>query len=179
MARFSYVYKTSSGVRNVGILTAKSKEEVFEKLRQQGIKAIKVERVLTFFDKLYRGFISTGFPIIAASIVALLVVYFSNQSRAPISESGKAESELLGRFIGQTDTILQDHTTAFNKCSNDFRKAQSVIDLTRTRLRTSFREFSRLFESDSTFRQRAEMHYGKLTANLDEEELLLEELSDE
>jgi len=40
--RYVYVYKTSDGVRHEESIKAASREEVFETLRRQGIKAIKV-----------------------------------------------------------------------------------------------------------------------------------------
>ncbi len=40
--RYTYAYKTSDGVRHEATMDAKSREAVFEALRAQGIKAIKV-----------------------------------------------------------------------------------------------------------------------------------------
>ena len=40
--KYTYAYKTSDGVRHEAAMEASSREEVFEALRAQGIKAIKV-----------------------------------------------------------------------------------------------------------------------------------------
>ena len=40
--KFTYAYKTSDGVRHEDAMNASSREEVFERLRERGIKAIKV-----------------------------------------------------------------------------------------------------------------------------------------
>lgn len=42
MGRFTYIYKTSDGVRHTGELAAKTREDVFSQLRAQGIRPIKV-----------------------------------------------------------------------------------------------------------------------------------------
>jgi len=40
--KYTYAYKTSDGIRHEDSMNASSREEVFERLRKQGIKAIKV-----------------------------------------------------------------------------------------------------------------------------------------
>ena len=40
--KYTYAYKTSDGIRHEDSMIASSREEVFERLRKQGIKAIKV-----------------------------------------------------------------------------------------------------------------------------------------
>ena len=40
--KYTYAYKTPDGVRHEASMNASSREEVFTKLRKQGIKAIKV-----------------------------------------------------------------------------------------------------------------------------------------
>ena len=40
--KYTYAYKTSDGIRHEGSMNASSREEVFERLRKEGIKAIKV-----------------------------------------------------------------------------------------------------------------------------------------
>ena len=42
MAKFSYFYKTSDGVRHEAEITAPSKDEAFARLRKEGIRPIKV-----------------------------------------------------------------------------------------------------------------------------------------
>ena len=40
--KYTYAYKTSDGVRHEDAMEADSREEVFVRLRERGIKAIKV-----------------------------------------------------------------------------------------------------------------------------------------
>ena len=40
--KYTYAYKTSDGIRHEDSMNASSREEVFEALREKGIKAIKV-----------------------------------------------------------------------------------------------------------------------------------------
>jgi len=45
--KYTYIYKTSDGVRHEAAMDAPSREVVFETLRKQGIKAIKVIAAFT------------------------------------------------------------------------------------------------------------------------------------
>lgn len=123
--KFTYAYKTSDGIRHEDSMNASSREEVFESLRAQGIKAIKV--VAADGSKAngeIRGVRKrvVVVSIIAAALAAGLIAFFVGR-RVPTPPP-----------VGRDDPIAPSPTTAPVTYRNAKPLARQMINGDRHRI---------------------------------------------
>ena len=75
MRTWTYTYKTSDGLRHEGEISASSKDEVYAALRQQGIRAIRVdERITPVVRKGFKGLRKRDWLVIVGGLAAVLLI---------------------------------------------------------------------------------------------------------
>lgn len=175
MSRFSYAWKSPDGVRHVDETTAANKEEVFASLRARGIKAIKVEQIVPRWMKFARGaaLVCVGILVV---VLALLALRGGRTSEPVLSD---AERALVSRFAAQADGIIAEQEREIVRLGkeatgNKRYKAEMLLDLSRARLRTAYREVTRGLPADAAVRSVLETDYGRFTVRIDDRELSLE-----
>ena len=92
IVKFTYAYKTSDGVRHENSMKASSREEVFQALRAQGIKAIKVVALDgSKANGETRGVRKrvVAASIIGAAIIVGLTAFFVGRSVPPPQQTGE------------------------------------------------------------------------------------------
>ena len=89
--KFAYTYKQSDGVRREGVEFAQSKEEVFERLRERGIKAIKVEP--TGWLYVHRTAVRGVVLVVLLSVIGVLSasLLVDRRSEGKTAPSGRGE----------------------------------------------------------------------------------------
>lgn len=112
MADWEYSWKSSDGVRHEGVMAAASKDEVYTKLKEQGIRAIRVSERIVLKGGI-RSLRKRDWTIIVAMLAftAVGACYFSRKSppvtqarssapRKTASRSGSVESDVI--FVRRT-----------------------------------------------------------------------------
>jgi hypothetical protein len=77
MRDWVYTYKTSDGLRHEGEMSADCKDDVYNKLRDQGIRAIRVqERIVPVVRQGFRGLKKRDWLILSFVVVVIFVAFF-------------------------------------------------------------------------------------------------------
>ena len=120
MRSWSYSYKTSDGLRHEAEMAAPSKDAVYEELRKQGIRAIRVEeRVVPVVRRGFKGLRCRDWAILLILVSAMVVmtVLFSLESM------NKEQSQLYNR----PDVVLKS-AVASGGTSSEFQKLAQMSE---------------------------------------------------
>ena len=125
MGRFTYIYKTSDGVRHAGEVAARTRADVFSQLRAQGIRPIKViagdgSKANGEFHGIKRRF------VIITAFVSLLIgggfVYLiSNYAPIPNQRSFSSNHELELSQKRVAKAVSRRHLNIPNTCISSIR----------------------------------------------------------
>ena len=160
--KYTYAYKTSDGVRHEAAMNAESREAVFEELRKQGIKAIKV--IAADGSKANGEIRGVRKRVLAASVVvaALLAglgVYFS--LRTPHTALNAPESPALVTLRTKSAAIAERHKAEVVLADGNKPKIAAAVSLTRTEAREVFKNILSELK-DSSEQLEAKRLYGEL-----------------
>lgn len=97
--KFAYTYKQSDGVRREGVEFAQSKEEVFERLRERGIKAIKVEP--TGWLYVHRAVVRGVVLVVLLSVIGILsaTLLVDRRSEGKATQNGRDEGAQVAKRV--------------------------------------------------------------------------------
>jgi len=195
--RFEYAYKTSDGMRHVAQMNARSTDEVFETLRAQGIKAIRVTRAKPEGLLGWVMYMLTT-PLFIAGLIAVLamsVAVFALVREEPAKVSrAYARGEGFKRLSAEAEEIRAAHAEAFKsvdfellrnyaliaqvadlqRLNAEITKAKVVIANTRERLQTLFGNAPAAFADDAQGLAAAQVLYGEVMTVVDADEAQVE-----
>ena len=121
MRDWTYSYKTSDGLRHEGKMSASSKDAVYEELRKQGIRAIRVDEVMSATRRGFGGLDRREW-LIVAGLVAVLVFAAIGLS-ATLWRGGTAE----GNGRDATSALVLDLQDVGNR-SEAYKKIAEDVD---------------------------------------------------
>lgn len=170
MNTYVYAYKTSDGVRHEERMRAESREKVFETLRAQGIKAIKV--VAADGSKANGEIRGVGKRVAAAFVVgaALLagsIVYFA--LRSPRHEPSPA----LVVLREKAEIIAKNHRHGVELADGDRDAVRKAIEEARSAAKDIFKGIM-VELTDAQEQTEAKRLYGELMILVDHTELSLD-----
>jgi len=176
MKTFDYAWKSSNGARHVERMCAASREDVFTVLRSRGIKAITVTEIIPGWRKGMRKVQWLLFPIVLIGVLSYIVynraTHIASLTGNEIAVVEHFNRHAKGIFAEQEEAVARLKSEA---TENRFHKISMVIDLTRSRLRIAYREAAKELAPQSAASGRLQADYGRLTAYIDEFELMQEE----
>ena len=193
MSKFSYAYKTSDGVRHTGEMNAPSKDAVFETLRKQGIRPIKVTAVSPFNTdsrKRLPGLVIALSVVLVVALVASTIVFARHEGarHEDIPGDDVVYQESLAELTVKANIVRSSYRAAMRQLdfrnpdrgsTNAFDVAKGVIADARGKMRDLFRGVYQVFPpSADVERRNAQRLYGEIMTEIDmvEENLEFEEL---
>ena len=138
MRRFSYTWKSSDGERHVDVMCSRCKDDVFAKLRERGIRPIKVEALPRPW-----WWWAAWCAVVLSIGMAIFIVnrWHTAEHRAKIDEF-KVSGETIIRQLEEeiAPLHLEDYTTK-PPLGERLDKAMRTVDVARSRLRLAYRDF--------------------------------------
>ena len=197
--KYEYTYKTSDGERHVDFIKAKSTDSAFAKLRQQGIKPIRVvrakpvgiiERFIYFFFSV--SGLSISIAIVAVTISVVLLVNKDSSRKTQTNLYVKTQS--FEKLAGDVALVRKAHEEAYKMLDfellrnyalisklrdlqplyAEISKGKIIIANTRERLRVLFSKVSKEFAEDKEGLVAAQALYGSVMSSVDIDEAQVE-----
>lgn len=203
---FTYAYKTSDGVRHTAEIAARSREEVFESLREQGIRPIKVvakdgSKANGSSDKRFRARVVVVIVLsvlLLGTALGVLLGRRSSQSVQTFKVWQYSEEERLAfdALMKKADAVNDNHKKDishiglerlqdinFIAATNDVgclykiaADSHKLIESARDELKTIFSDVAVSFPPDGLAVKDAQRVYGERMDALDAEEVALSNL---
>ena len=203
MKTFTYTYKSSDGVRHLEEMEADSKDTVFTKLRERGIRPVRVcekESPAKSHRKMYFVWGSIGCLIaIACGVVALSGAGSKTARDAEVKPAEESTNPVDAIESASYKEALADLTIKANIVRNGFKasmkridfknpmsgetnafvRARGEISASRDKMRDLFRSLYQMFPPTAEVeRKSAQRLYGEIMTEIDmvEERIEFEEL---
>lgn len=151
--RFGYSFKTSDGIRRESVFEAKTKEEVFASLREQGIKPIKVWELHSRF---HVPWYAVAIAVLALSLLSALV-----HIMLPGADEGHVDSDAMVELRVMASAIADRHKAELVLAADDGTRISEVVERTREDARQVFKDIM-IDISDPAEQLEAKRLYGEL-----------------
>lgn len=189
MRSWTYSYKTSDGLRHEAEMTAPNKDAVYDELRKQGIRAIRVEeRIAPVVKKGLRGlrrrdwFIVTAVASFFALIISWVVVFIVDNQEVSVVAQRKPSGLLMpvktsmskefNALMSGVEIVLENHRKAADSIDREllsnYALVERVSDISEFRMVIAKgREV--VADTRAQVRDLFAKHYGLLSQNNEDE----------
>ena len=164
--KFLYAYKTSDGARHEATIEAKSRDEVFEMLRGQGIRPIKVVAPDGDAARKPGRMAMMGAALLAVGVVVFALVLFRGGA-AQVEVS--PPSSMLVALREKAAAVEARHRAAMTLADGDLAKIAKAVSEAREEARVAFKDIMQTLATPAEQRE-AKRLYGELMLLVDESE---------